>query len=180
MTSSSTGDSDETGFDPNDRSLKLGEMFDTNQRWLKGLGLPSLIKPVGLGAEYSFPTDLSLLQSHQLGDLSLKLTAYYTYALQLLGREDGELGAIEAVYDIKLGLAMDAEAGRRVGASPVKDILRALAIENDENVKRLHRSILVRTHRKKLLEVQSSIYHEQLTRLSREQSRREGETRVAR
>jgi len=159
----------------------LGEMFKAADRWMTGLQLPQMEKPEGLGRQYSYPSDVSVIKSNTLGTLSLQLTAFYTYTLQLLGREESELGALEEVFSVKLGIAMDEEASRRAGdGRTVKEVLRALALSNDEDVKKMYQALLARRHRVKLLETQANIYKEQLVRLSREQSRREAEAHVMR
>lgn len=160
-------------------SWSVGEVVKASQTFMRGLGLPKMIRPVALGEQYEFPTDLKVLSSPQLGQIQLQLAAYYTYAQGVLGEESGTIGAFQEVFDIKLGLAMQEEADRHLRRTPVKEILRAIAISNDKWLNRMSKSLIARKHRAKLLEVQCNIYHEQLVRLSREQSRRESEARVS-
>ncbi len=155
---------------------RLGEQTES---WLAKLDLPQMKKPTGLGREYEFPTDLGALNNYQLGQMQLQLTAWYTYTLGVIGKEEADLGAYDEVYDVRLGLAMDKEEkahDKRV----LKEVVRALAIHMDDTLNALHRQLIERRHRLKRLQVQSTIYHEQLIRLSREQSRREMEAGVTR
>lgn len=160
-------------------SWSVGQVVRDSERFMKGLGLPVMERPYSLGTNYAFPTDLKELTSGQLGQLQLQLTAYYTYSVGVLGKEMGTIGAFQEVFDIKLGVAMQAEADRHIRRTPVKEILRAVAISNDKWLNKMSKSLIARKHRAKLLEVQSNIYHEQLVRLSREQSRRESEARFS-
>lgn len=156
------------------RVLRLKDVFAATDRWVGSLGVPVMVKPTALGREYDFPTDISELTSKKLGELSMQLTAYHTYLVQVLGRESADLGAIEEVYNLRLGLAMAEENARSPGRI-VKEILIATAIHHSEELGRMHRALLGRRHRIKQVEAQSEVFHEQLLRLSREQSRRESE-----
>lgn len=162
---------------PDDWSL--GQVVRDTNAFIRGLGLPRMVRPSALGEQYEFPTDLKTLTSAQLGQLQLQLTAYYTYSIGVLGEEEGTIGAFQEVFDIKLGVVMQAEADRHLRRTPVKEILRAIAISSDQWLNRMNKSLISRKHRVKLLSVQSNIYHEQLVRLSREQSRRESEARFS-
>jgi pullulanase/glycogen debranching enzyme len=132
---------------------------------------------VGLGMEYDFPTDARSLGSEKLGGLRLMLSAYHGYALWLTGKEEVELDAFKAVYDMLLGRAMD-EAQRAKEKRAVKEILRSVAIMENEDLKRLTRAIIEREARVGRLKNQLAIYEAHLSTLSREQSRRESEART--
>lgn len=160
-------------------SWSVGQVVKESEKFMRGLGLPVMERPRSLGSQYAFPTDLKELTSHQLGQLQLQLTAYYTYSVGVLGQERGTIGAFEEVFNIKLGVAMQQEADRHVRRTPVKEILRAVAITNDPWLNKMSKLLIARKHRAGLLEVQANIYHEQLVRLSREQSRRESEARFS-
>lgn len=172
------GEAPAPGEDPAD-TWSVGQVVRASSQFMKGLGLPVMERPESLGSSYVFPTDLKELTGPQLGRLQLQLTAYYTYSVGVLGQEMGTIGAFQEVFDIKLGVAMQEEADRHIRRTPVKEILRAIAITNDKWLNRMSKSLISRKHRAKLLEVQSNIYHEQLVRLSREQSRRESEARFS-
>lgn len=142
------------------------------------LRLPRMRKPEHLGEEYTFPSDASRLTGLELASLSLKLSGWYSYLLQELGREDSELGAIESVYEASLGVKMHEKARSYERNKPVKETLKALVLDEDKQLAALHRVILRRRMVLRRLEAQSEIYREQLNRLSREQSRRESEARA--
>jgi hypothetical protein len=171
------GETPEPGEVSAGEAWSVGRVVKASHTFMRGLGLPRMVRPSALGEQYDFPTDLKVLTSSQLGQLQLQLTAYYTYSIGVLGEEEGTNGAFQEVFDIKLGLAMQEEADRHARRTPVKEILRAIAISQNPDLNKLHKSLIARRHRTKLLEIQSTIYHEQLVRLSREQSRRESESR---
>jgi hypothetical protein len=160
-------------------ATSLAEIFRRNEEYIRSLGLPQMMRPSGLGAEYEFPSDVSALKFSTLGDLQLKLTGYYTYLLGLIGREESELGAFEEVFEVRLWaeVAREKAAHEKVVA---KEILRAICIERDPDLARLHRALIARRHRLAMLKAQASVYGEQLVRLSREQTRRETEANLRR
>lgn len=161
----------------------VGTALEETERFVKGLRLPTQRPPEDLGQEYEFPANAATLHSVELGTLQLRLTGWYTYLLQSLGRVETELGALRQVFDISLGTAMERVQTQMIaeGAPKViaREILRARAIREDDKVSRVARLILTKEALVTRLETQAKIYHEQLTRLSREQSRREAEIRVA-
>lgn len=135
-------------------------------------------KPHGLGEEYSFPSDAGRLSSTELGTMQLKLSGWYSYLLREIGREEARLGVFQTVYDIALGVKMQALSDGYSTHKPVKENLRALALAGDDRLNTMLRAILTKTTLIRRLTAQSDIYHEQITRLSREQSRREAEARL--
>jgi len=147
------------------------------------LRLPLMEAPSGLGQGYTFPDDASFgaLDGQRLGTLQLQLTGYYTWTRQQQARIESELGALEATYRLALGTAMERAQALLIeaGAPKVipKEILEARAVQGEENLKNSTRILIERRALAKRLEVQADIYHEQLVRLSREQSRRESEVR---
>lgn len=158
----------------------LQDINKAHEAWKSDLNLPIMAKPAGLGKEHEWPSNINQLTSRQLGDLQLKLTGLYTYVLYLLGKEESDLATFEALYDIKLGLAMhDLVSSYRDSKAPLKEVQRALAIKQDPTLSNMYRSLLTRKKHVRYLADQAKIYSEQLTRLSREQSRREMEIRNA-
>lgn len=149
------------------------------ERFMRGLGLPEMLRPEGLGTEYAFPTNVRFLTSLQLGDLQLRLCAWYTYLLDAIGREESESVALDAVFEIKLGVKTHQLRVRSdEGRPPAQEVFRALAVTEDDELKRLKQNLIARQMRITRLQAQAKIYTEQLSRLSREQSRREGEQRL--
>ena len=159
----------------------VGRVIDETDRVVVGLGFPQQERPSDLGSTYQLPTDVAKLTSLELGQLQLQLTGWYTYSLQILGKLDAELSAMEIVFEIKLGVDMQRiqdDRGTGKGSRIIKDALRALAVNGDDLLKQVQRQLIEMRMKTKRVEVQSTIYHEQLLRLSREQSRREAEVRV--
>lgn len=154
---------------------------DRTDRFMVGIRLPAMEQPGGMGTAYTFPDNAAALPSHELGTLQLKLSGWYTWLMQLRGREVAELGALESVYEIALGLAM--EETQKVmweeGSPKVisREVLKARAIKSKPELDRMAKLIIEKQMRVKRLDTQADIYNEQITRLSREQSRREAEAR---
>lgn len=142
------------------------------------LGLPRTARPSGWGTEYEFPSDLTQLSSVELGRWQSQMERLWAYALQVSGREESELGEYENLFDIKLGLRTHEEAGKIQGKVPVKEVMKALAIESDPDLKSLLQTVIARRLRSRRLGIQTEIYRSHLQRLSREQSRREAEARI--
>jgi hypothetical protein len=159
--------------------MTVGELFENGRRFMRGLNMPAMRKPVGHESEYDFPTDVTVLRSPQLGALQLRLAAWYTYSLSIIGREESELGVFKEIFDVKVGAAMAVEKTRH-DKLVAKEILRSICIQNVLELRKLHKAILARQHRVDLIKAQANVYHEQLVRLSREQSRRESEASVGR
>lgn len=152
-------------------------------RFIRGLNLPRMRRPDGLGGEYVFPSNARELDGYELGSLQLQLSGWYTYLLDQKGRVDAELGALRSVYEIALGEAM-AETKQAMleeggwGKVIASEILRARAVKTNEKLGNIARLVVTKEATIRRLDVQAEIYHEQLTRLSREQSRREAEARL--
>ncbi len=143
--------------------------------------LPVMATPTGFGAAYDFPVNAAQLTSLELGNLQVKLAGYYTYTLQLIGEQDAALGATRTAYEISLGMQMQAiqeGRGNGKGSKVLKENLRAMAISSDDMLRRATEQLIAREATVTRLKAQSEVYGEQLTRLSREQSRREMEARI--
>lgn len=141
--------------------------------------LPVPRRPDGFGEEYDFPTDPRVLRNDELSGIMLKLAAYRGYANMLLGAEDIAYSSFQTVFDLMLGKAMNDRAmaaDRRL----VKDVLRAVTISEDEQLRKMVRSLVEREAIVKRLQYQVKIYEDHIWALSREQSRREAEARAAR
>lgn len=166
--------------EPEEEQLNAGAINSAAERFIVGLQLPQMARPVGLGAEYSFPTDMRQLTGPQLGQLQMQLGAYYTWTIGVIGKEEAELSTFEAIYELRLNSAANAERARYkdVKGTITKEELKALAIEADPMLKKLTAALLLRKSKITRLEAQSKIYAEQVNRLSREQTRRDAEYRL--
>lgn len=151
---------------------------DTN-RFMKGLNFPQMRKPEGLGEDYTYPSDVRNLTGIDLGSLSLKLTGWYTFCLGEIGREESELIGYQTIYDTRLGIKAHEQKAQRADAKGVIpfSILSSLAIRADPILEAMTKELTQRKMRIRRLESQAKIYEEQLAKLSREQSRREAESR---
>ena len=115
-----------------------------------------------------------------MGNLQLQLGAWLSYGLRLQGKEETELSVFETVYDIKLWARIADENGKHpvTKRSLTKDELRGKIVDEDEQLARQTQNLILRRAKVQSLKTQNQIYSEQLTRLSREQSRRESEARL--
>lgn len=145
--------------------------------------LPSAKPPNHLlGIDYDFPTDPNQLTSLQLGTLRLELSALRGYAERLLGEKEIYLHELELVFDYMVGTSMltlarsDAFKGLPRAAG-VKEVLRYQTIDSDDILKRLFHRIVEMKSEVEIFRLQFNIYEGHLQALSREQSRRESETR---
>ena len=152
----------------------LGGAMASVEQKLEALGLPKMTAPAGLNEEYTFPSDVGNLTNIALGTLQLKLTGFYSYTNLILGTEESKLGALEMVFDQRIGVAMNdvaTSSEKRI----IKEAQRSLAIDGDPKLKQMLELIIERRALVKRLDVQAEVYKEQVVRLSREQSRRESE-----
>jgi len=158
-----------------DEQISVGEIAQNADTFLRGLGAPMQRKPQGMDAEYDFPTNAATLTSLQLGNVRLQLSAWQTYILFIIGKEETELSTLESVYEMRLGSAMNTVRVRNQKGVIAKEILASVALTEDKELERAYRVVLGRRARLKRLQTQADIYKEQLAVLSREQSRREAE-----
>lgn len=147
-------------------------------------GLPSPRPPKHLlGKDYDFPTDPATLTSVQLGRLMFQLADLRGYARGLVARYEVVAHELEIVLDYMASLKM-----RELGATEefrelpqaarVQSVLRSVAIDGEELLKRLfHRSVEAKAASERL-RAQYEIYESHYFALSREQSRREASARA--
>lgn len=147
---------------------------------MKTLAFPRMKRPDGLGEEYSFPSSAAQITDFELGSLQLRIEGWRDYTLRELADEEADLGTVETAYNISLGMKMQRVADTYEKNKPVNDILRAMAIQNDPQLKSLTRYIMEKKAIIRKTVAQLEIYKEQINRLSREQSRRESEAKAIR
>ncbi len=172
------------GADANTRqSLTVKDILLESERYVKAFDLPRLARPADMTAhEYSIPSNVGALRSAELGSLQLMLMGWYTYLLDQIGQEEADLEAMETAYDIAVGNAMHVikvENDRAGGKQIPQASLKAIAIRRDPVLSESTRVLIRKRHTVKRILTQGTIYHEQLKRLSREQSRRDTEARIA-
>lgn len=146
-------------------------------------GLPRPRKPERLlGRDYDFPTDPNTLSSMELGRLKLEMASLRAWAQDLMGTRAILLHEMDLVMDLLVPLAMlellkSEEFKKLPRAGLVKEVVRAAAIDRDDQLKRLvHRSIDVRME-EETFRLRYDIYDGHYAALSREQSRREALSR---
>lgn len=163
----------------NQNDWTFADAINKSENFIKDHKLPVPRRPEGFGSEYDFPTDPRVLTGIELSQIMLRMAAYRGYCHLLLGQQDVELSSFQSVYDIMLGKAMNDKAAAS-SRKLVKEVLRAVTISDDDQLRRLTRSLTEREAVVKRLEHQLKIYEDHLFALSREQSRRESEARAVR
>lgn len=155
-------------------------IYNELDTFLDEINFPIMDKPEGFGSSYTFPSDVSRLRWDDLGNLQLMLGGWLSYGLRLQGKEETELSVFETVYDIKLWARIADENGKHpvTKRALTKDELRGKIVEEDEQLTKLTQALILRRAKVQTLKTQNQIFSEQLTRLSREQSRRESEARL--
>ena len=155
--------------------LTAGEIIKEGNLAFDNLRLPWMKHPDSLNEEYDFPTNVTQLSSHSLGSLQLKLSQYLTWTLDILGKDDAELGALTEKFTLLVGLKAHEE--QQLAGKLVKEIAMARAIDGDERLSAAFDSIAKRKVRITRLKARVAAWQEQVNRLSREQSRREMDMR---
>lgn len=157
--------------------MNVSEIMAAGQAIVASVGMPNMIKPEVGESSYRFPTDPSTLSSAQLGSLSLRLTGWLSWTNHELGIIDAELGVIKPLFDVLLN-----KRSRELKVNDpklTKDESRALLLSGDSSLQSGFKRILTLEFAKTQLEAKTKIYESQLAKLSREQSRREGERQGA-
>ena len=144
------------------------------EKLLSETGLPLPKKPEGFAGEYEFPTDPTKLSGLELAQLMGRLAAWRGYLMRVMGLQEAKLMSFETVYDIMLGAAMAQAQGDK---REVKEILKARAITENNNLRRMTQRITELRAQRLLLKSQDDIYGLQWAAMSREQGRRSDEIR---
>lgn len=161
--------------------ISVGTALKESNLFLKELGLFKQIQPKDLNENYDFPTKVSNISFAELGSLQLKLTAWLSYTLDILGTQEMELSSFETVYSIILNnkmLQYKKAMSDSKGAIP-KEMIEAACINEDAELQKQTQNLITRRAIITKLNSQIKIYEKSLNALSREQSRRESEARLA-
>lgn len=139
--------------------------------------LPLPAKPKSKDPEFEFPTDPGAITNTELGQLMLRSTSWYGWAVRLLGPAESELFLVEDELQLKVnqhGLEVRETLGR-VSA----DVVKAAVLKEHPELRPLNKRRLELTAVKIQLEARIRIYERGGQALSRELSRREMEARIA-
>lgn len=162
-----------------DGRFTLADLREDTEGFMRGLRLPRMQQPDGMGEDYRFPSSASLhaLPGHELGTLQLKLTGWYSYLLDQISALEADVIAFEGIYELKVGLGIMEQKGLQRDAKGVINVsvLKALAVSADPQLRSMTRQLLALQMKMKRLEGQLKIYDVQLRHLSREQTRRDAE-----
>lgn len=158
-----------------DDITNLSVVLDETAAFMDNLNVIHMSKPKAFENTYEFPVEVTNLKSDQLGSLNLKIGAFLSYTLEVLGKQSADLSLLEGVYGIKLGLEIATEKKKHSG-NTAREILESVVLADNDSLRKMHNVILRRRHKIATLQARVDSYREQLTRLSREQSRREAET----
>lgn len=144
------------------------------EKLLSETGLPLPKKPEGFAGEYEFPTDPTALSGLELAQLMGRLAAWRGYLMRVMGLQEVKLVSFETVYEILLGAAMSKAQGDK---REVKEVLKARAINENKNLRRMTQRIIELRAQNHLLKTQDAVYQLQWAALSREQGRRSDDIR---
>lgn len=157
----------------------IKKLFDSADKFILDQAFPEMEQPEGFGTTYSFPSDVSDLNFLTLGSLSLKLEGWLSYCIKLQAKEETELGMASDVFDQTLH-SRSAELLMGLGGKKglTEKMINAKIISEDTELEDFSRSLSVKRAEVARLKAQSLIYSGQIQRLSREQARREAESRL--
>jgi hypothetical protein len=139
-------------------------------------GFPAPTKPSFEDAEIALPPDPSELTSIELAQKLSKSAAWFSYCQYRLGQVESELVLQQAEYKVKLNLAsipVREELGRQNA-----DVIEAAVLGGSTEILTIYERIAELTSIKESLEARLSVYDKFYSALSREQSRRDTESRV--
>jgi len=152
--------------------VNLNEIVSAGEAIVSSVGTPQMAKPA-TEVEYRFPTDPSTLNSPQLGSLSLRLTSWLSWTNIELGKIDAELGVLKPMFEVLLDTRISEM--KQLEPKLLKGEAKSKLITSDVAIQTAFRRILVLDYARTQLEAKVKVYESQLSKLSREQSRREGE-----
>ena len=139
-------------------------------------GFPAPSKPSTHDSEMTLPPDPSVLTSIELAQRLSKSASWFSYCQYRLGQVESELVLQHAEYKIELNLAsipIRQELGRQNA-----DVIEAAVIASKPELEIIYARIAELTSIKETLEARLSVYDKFYSALSREQSRRDTESRV--
>lgn len=160
----------------------MEEDFDAQQthEWatkaIRAQRLPLPARPKSKDPEFEFPTDPAAVNDVQLGQLMLRFTSWFTWAVRLLGIAESELTLVDTELRLKVnqhGLEVRETLGR-VNA----DVVEAAVLKERPDLKSMNKRRAELTAVRIQLESRLKIYERGYQALSRELSRREMEARL--
>ena len=156
--------------------LNSSEIFEENKKKISKLHLPLPVMPKYESPEFNWPDDPSNLNNTQLGQMMLQMAGFYGYTQRLLGILESELTLVDAELKLKVNAAsvpIRKELGRLNN-----EVIEAAVISNNEEFTPLYKRKLELLSIRDQLQSRLLIYEKFYQALSREQSRRDTETRI--
>ena len=124
---------------------------DKARRDIVEQGFPTLGKPTTPLVELGAIEQVEGISSVQLSNMSIRHQAWYSYVTVEYAAAHAELRALEEVLEVKLGEQMYT-LGKVQDGRVVKDVLRAVAISQSEELRALVRRKVELEQRDRLLE----------------------------
>lgn len=152
------------------------EILETVQKKIAELNLPVPPKPATDDTEMQLPPDPSLLSSTALAQKLMRASSWFGYVQRLIGVLESELVLLNAEYKIKvnvLGIPVRNKLGKQN-----KEVIESIVLNENKDIMPLYTRIQELTSIRETLNSRMEIYHKFYAALSREQSRRESESRV--
>ena len=141
---------------------------------MEKLNLPEVDRPTGLGEKYEFPDDPDTLTSNKLGQLLLRITAYNSYVVRVIGSVESDVLILETVYkELLAKYRRDNDFGKMTS-----DAFENLAAVSDKEISEVRDRLVKRQALLIQLKSFASMYQLQYAALSRELARRGQELKM--
>lgn len=157
--------------------VKADNVLEWAREKMEKKRLPLPKRPRGKDPEFIFPDDPDTLSSSELGQLMMRMTAFFGYAQRLFGLADSEFALVDIEYKVQINMA-GIEVREKLGRVSA-DVVEAAVLSENEDIAPLYERRLKLMTIRSQLESRLKIYEKLYQALSRELSRREMESRVS-
>ncbi len=156
--------------------FNANEVLEKVQSKIAQLNLPIPPKPSTVDTEMQLPPDPDKLTSTELAQKLMKASAWFGYVQRLIGVLESELVLLNAEYKIRmnvLGIPVRNKLGKQN-----KEVIESVVLNENKDIMPLFTRIQELTSIRSTLESRMEVYSKFYAALSREQSRRDSETRA--
>lgn len=146
--------------------MRIGDYLGASQKLLeKYASIPSPKQP-GTLKDFVLPTSMGELSDGELGDWLLQLGAWKGWLGVQLANIDSQLSIMEDAYNLRLGSGM-AKLESASSKKILKEGIRAMAIEQDEELGRLDLDVSILRAEKQLLKGRFELFDNLFGTISR-------------
>lgn len=139
-------------------------------------GFPTPKKPDTEDTEIKLPSDPSKITSIELAQKLATAAAWHSYCVYRLGQLESELVLLQAEYKLKLNI-LSIPIRNKLGRQSA-DVIEAAVLGENEELMPDYTRIMELLSIKEVLTARINVYDKFYSALSREQSRRDTESRV--